>query len=236
MDGSKSNAMILGGSIILAGLLIAFGIYAVKSDNGTKPSENNTATPIVLKNIRSITADDHILGSRDARLVIVEYSDTECPFCKDFHNTMNTIMERYKDGTDVAWVYRHFPLSSIHPKNAQRAAIASECAAELGGNDGFWEFIDRYNELTPSNDQTDFETVVPQIVEELGLDKNEFDSCLSENRYDEKITNSFNEAVASGGLGTPYNTLILKDGTQIKVPGAQPIENMRSVIDSILKL
>ena len=86
-----------------------------------------------------VTAEDHIRGSLDADIIIVEYSDFECPFCARFHPTMGQIVNEY-DGK-VAWVYRQFPLEQIHAK-ARPLAEGSECVAELGGNDAFWAYTD----------------------------------------------------------------------------------------------
>lgn len=88
--------------------------------------------------VEPVSDADHIRGSLDAKVKIIEYSDLECPFCATLHPTLQTIMQDF-DG-DVAWVYRHFPLE-FHP-SAKPLAIGSECAAQLGGNDKFWEYID----------------------------------------------------------------------------------------------
>lgn len=87
-----------------------------------------------------ISEKDHIRGNRDAEVVIIEYSDFQCPFCQRFHGTMNEVIKGYKP-EQVAWIYRHFPLDTIHP-NARPLAEASECATELGGPDKFWKFAD----------------------------------------------------------------------------------------------
>ncbi len=99
----------------------------------TKPANQKEYT------FRPVDDTDHIIGSKDAEIIVIEYSDTECPFCKRFHETMHQAVDAY-DGK-VAWVYRHFPLTSIHPL-AESGAIASECAATLGGNDMFWKYLD----------------------------------------------------------------------------------------------
>lgn len=95
-----------------------------------------------LNSVVPVTVNDHIKGNQDAKVVIVEYSDFDCPFCARYHTTMNAIVKKYP-ATDVAWVYRHFPLEQLHP-NAKSVAIAAECVAKLEGNKGFWKFADSY--------------------------------------------------------------------------------------------
>lgn len=105
-------------------------------------------------NLDPVTEKDHIAGNPNAELLIVEYSDPECPFCKRFHETMMQVMNEYGKTDKVAWVYRHFPLDSIHSK-ARKEAEAIECAGELGGNDKFWEYLNKLEEITPANNQLD---------------------------------------------------------------------------------
>ena len=113
--------------------------YEVVSPNIKRILENDVESK--LAPIRAVTADDHIVGDiNTAKLIIVEYSDLECPYCQRFHATMKQVMEEYKG--EVAWVYRHFPLTQIHPK-AMQAALASECAWEQGGNEDFWKYADK---------------------------------------------------------------------------------------------
>ncbi len=88
--------------------------------------------------VPAITAQDHYLGNIDADVVIIEYSDIDCPFCKKFHPTMERIAQEY--GSKIAWVYRHFPLESLHPE-ARTKAEASECVAQLAGNEVFWKYL-----------------------------------------------------------------------------------------------
>lgn len=94
--------------------------------------------PQTLPSYRPADATDHIRGSLDAPVRIVEYSDFDCPYCKQIHPALKSVTDT---NTSVAWVYRHFPLTNLHP-NAGIKAIASECAAELGGNDAFWKYTD----------------------------------------------------------------------------------------------
>ena len=78
---------------------------------------------------KKITDKDHIRGNKNASIVLIEYSDLECPFCKVFHTTLNQMLSTYED--KVMLVYRHFPLDSLHSK-ARKEAEASVCAAKLG--------------------------------------------------------------------------------------------------------
>ena len=106
----------------------------------------------VATQMRPVSADEHILGNANAKIVIVEYSDLECPFCKVFHNTMHQVVE--KSNGDVAWVYRQYPIPQLHPK-AFHEAEATECAWEQGGNKAFWKYIDKLFEITTSNNGLD---------------------------------------------------------------------------------
>ena len=115
----------------------------------------------VLEKIRGVQDDDHIIGDKNAKVIIVEYSDTECPFCKVFHETLHQVVSEY-DGKDVAWVFRHWPIPQLHPK-APKEAEALECATEQGGpssplgtsNEVFWKYTDKVFETTGSNNMLD---------------------------------------------------------------------------------
>lgn len=197
-------------SIIVAGALVAAGIYfgGVSPSSKTATKDQAAVTQPEIK-IASITTDDHILGNPDAKIKIVEFSDIECPFCKRFHTTLHQIIDKYgKDGT-VAWVYRHFPIDQLH-KNARKEAEATECAADQGGNDAFWKYIDEVYKRTPSNDKLDL-AELPKIASEQGLDVTVFNTCLSSGKFSAKVTEHVKDATTSGGNGTPYSVLILKD-------------------------
>ena len=113
---------------------------------------------------RPISAADHILGNLGSKVIVLEYSDLECPFCKIFHATMHRVLDSNKE---VAWVYRHYPIPQLHSK-AVREAEASECAWEQGGNEAFWKYVDRIFQITPSNDRLDSLELF-KIAEQIGL-------------------------------------------------------------------
>ncbi len=221
-------AVIIAGALI-AGAVIYSGGKAPAAGTANQPQQPVAQQTGDLEKMTPISSKDHIRGNPDAPVKIVEYSDFECPFCKRFHETMKQATAEY--GDKVAWVYRHFPLDQLHPVKARKEAIASECAAELGGNDAFWKYTDRFFELTPSNNQTDVDTVLPQIAKEIGLDTAKFASCLASSKYDKHIEDEVQNAQTTGGNGTPWSIVVGKDGKKYPLSGAQPLSAVKQLID-----
>jgi len=187
--------------------------------------------------VKPVNGEDHILGSLDAPVKLIEFSDFECPFCKRFHRVMKRLMDEYVKTGKVAWVYRHFPLDSLHRK-ARKEAQAAECANELGGNQAFWTFTDTLFEVTPSNDRLDL-AVLPRIAEETGLDRAKFEACLEGDarggKYAAHIEADVQDAIASGGTGTPYSLVVAPNGKVFTINGAQPYRAVKAVIELALK-
>lgn len=176
---------------------------------------------------------DHIRGNPDAPVTLIEYSDFECPFCKRFHWTAKKVVD--ESNGRVRWVYRHFPLDQLHPVKARKEAAASECAAEIGGNDAFWKFADRFYELTPSNNRTNIDAVLPRIAREIGLNEAKFASCLASGRHDKRVEEDLQNAVATGGNGTPWSIVVSKSGALYPLGGAQPYAAVKQLIDRALE-
>jgi protein-disulfide isomerase len=218
-------------AIVAAGIMISGAIYF--GGSGGSVASNNKNTNKAAENIvvPKITDKDHIFGDPNAPIMVIEYSDIECPFCKVFHNTMKDVIQSY-DGK-VAWTYRHFPIPQLHSK-AMKEAEATECAAEQGGNSMFWKYLDRAFEATNSNDSLDL-AELPKIAGELGLNVEAFNECLSSGKYTAAIEKSMEDAVKAGARGTPYSIIITKDGRKIVVNGAESLANIRIKIDSLLK-
>jgi protein-disulfide isomerase len=182
-----------------------------------------------------VSDSDHILGSKDAKITIVEYSDFECPFCASFHKTMDQVMEKYGSTGEVAWVYRHFPLDQIHP-DARPAAEASECVAELGGNEAFWNYTKLLFDGTPSSLST--EKLRSNAVS-LGIDESAFNSCVQSGRHKDKVEADYQSGLELAkndrNFGTPYSVVVSKkDGAQITIPGAQSFSVIDQLIQAIL--
>ena len=219
----------------LIGLIVGYGLAgAVNTDgSGLKLPGQVAGDPVVQEpspappaaaDVPPVTADDHVRGNPDALVSVIEYSDFECPFCKRHHPTMTQLLEEY--GDDVNWVYRHFPLA-FHP-NAMPAAVASECVAEIGGNNAFWDFSDKLM----AGEGFDFES----YVSELGLDLKSFQTCVASGKYTQKIQDQMDTGAAAGVNGTPGN-IVYNNKTKAAqiVSGAQPLSAFKSVVDGMLE-
>jgi protein-disulfide isomerase len=193
----------------------------------------NPAPAASLDQMAAIATGDHIRGNPDAPVKIVEYSDPECPFCKRFHDTMKQIMAAYGQSGQVAWVYRHFPIAQLHPKAANEAA-AMECANELGGNDKFWAYADRLYEITPSNDGLD-PIELNNIAQYVGLDAEKFSACLASGKYAQHIASDGQNAVDTGGRGTPWSIVVAQNGKKYALSGAQAYASVKQLIEIALQ-
>lgn len=217
-------------AIVIAGALIAGALFF--AGRSAAPDQGGNGGGQV-KDVPALGSNEHILGNPEADILIVEYSDIECPFCKQFHVTMQQIIDEYGPSGEVAWVYRHFPLQQIHP-NAPRIAEASECVAELGGNAQFWSFIDEVFAVAPGNERFPLNQLTA-TAQKVGIDGTSFDECLASGRHQKTIETQFNDALASGGNGTPHNVIVIQStGENIPLPGAQPYATVKNIIDSIL--
>lgn len=182
--------------------------------------------------VKPIQPDDHVLGDRSARITLIEYSDYECPYCRQLHATAHRIIEHYQG--KVNWVYRHFPLS-IHNPDAERAAVGAECAAELGGNAAFWAYGDRiFQRAHSTNGGFPTDELVP-LAAEIGLDQARFKGCLDSGKPLAAVRADVTEGGLAGVTGTPAN--FVQDnatGTVIPMMGARPYEQFARVIDQLL--
>ena len=218
---------LIPGAIVLAGLILAGAVYLVRGGGGS-----GTLSAGNLSAVRGVSLSDHILGNPEARVVIVEYSDVDCPYCKDFQKTMRRIMSDYGPKGEVAWVYRHFPLTILH-KNAAKHAEAAECAATEGGNEAFFAFIDAMHEAAPNQNQfnpDNYDTIATKI----GIDATKLTACLAEGAFAARVAEDAKNAVDAGGNGTPYTILITNGAPSIPIAGAVPYEALVEIIDRAL--
>lgn len=169
-----------------------------------------------------VRADDHMIGDPQAPLTLVVFTDLECPFCARFHATLTELMKNNRG--KIKLIMRHFPLS-FH-QHARTAAEAAECAAE---QDMFWGFVEAAfagGDLTPA--------ALEEYAEEIGMDMDEFESCLSENKYANNVDRNIAEGAQAGVQGTPSSILIDAAGKTQGVSGALPLADMQSLINTAL--
>jgi protein-disulfide isomerase len=169
-------------------------------------------------------AGDVYRGNPDAKVTVIEYSDFQCPFCKQHvEETQPALDEEFVDTGKVMWVFKHFPLS-IHPQ-APAAGAAAECAADQGK---FWEM---HEALFASQDTWAVEDPNP-VFEELAagidLDAAAFSACLADGATAERVTSDMTEG-APFVQGTP-TFIVLYNGEGQIIPGALPIDTFRQVL------
>ena len=171
------------------------------------------------------------LGLQEAPITLVEFSDYQCPFCQRYSAaTLPELKRDYIDTGKVRYVFRDFPLDSIHPQ-ARKAAEAARCAGEQGK---YWEMHDTLfkNQATLQVDN------LKQFARTLGLAENQFNSCLDQGKYAQVVNEDVSAASAVGVTGTP--SFFIGRTTQgefiegTRLVGAQPIASFRRIIDQLL--
>ncbi|MFA5841943.1 MAG: DsbA family protein [Candidatus Paceibacterota bacterium] len=221
-------------AIIIAGLLVAGAIIFTNTpqnkNTGTTQGAAAANAPQEI-NIAPITDKDHFYGNPNAKVVMVEFSDLECPFCKVFHPTAKKVVDDSKG--QVALVFRHFPIPSLHTK-AFKEAEATECANEQGGNSKFWEYLDVLFATTPSNNGLD-PAELPKIAVKIGLDETKFNSCLLSEKYKNRVNADIEDGSKVGVNGTPSTVLMNKSGKKILLVGAQPVESVQAAVEEMIK-
>lgn len=212
---------------IIVGVILLKGSKAPTADNKPIINSNDYANLVALQG-GMISLDDHIVGNPNAELVIIEYSDLECPFCRIFHGTMHQVIETNQN---IAWVYRHYPIPQLHPK-AFHEAEATECAWEQGGAEAFWKYTDRIFEITPSNNGLDV-AELPRIAKYIGLNMEAFNNCLASGKFRDKIQADIDNGTRDGVNGTPSSFIIKNDAVIDTIPGAQPFEAVMQILGQI---
>ena len=170
------------------------------------------------------------LGKPDAPVTVIEFSDYQCPFCQRFSaTTLPALRKDYIDTGKVRYVFRDFPLDSIHPQ-ARKAAEAGHCAGEQGK---YWEMHDalfKNRALMVDN--------LKGFARDLGLNVDAFNTCLDEGKYANVVSEHQAAGSAVGVTGTPsfFVGKTTADGTieAANIKGAQPITAFRLIIDRLL--
>lgn len=182
--------------------------------------------------------NDAVLGDKNAKVTLIDFSDYECPFCKRyFDDTFSQIKKNYIDTGKIKYVYRDLPLS-FH-QNAHKEAEAAECAREQGGDEVYYKYHDEIFTRTTSNGTGLALTELSVIATDLGLDGTALQSCLDAGKYKAEVDKDLADATAVGASGTPtfFIGKSTPDGVIIgtKLVGAQPYSAFQVEIDKQLK-
>jgi len=242
---STFNKLIIG--IVLSLIAVAFfSGYTVGSQSvqplviQENPQSKNTTPqptqtpPAEARRILVSLSDDPVKGNPNAPVTIVEFSDFQCPFCaRFFTQTLPQIQQDYIASDKVKLVFRDFPLDSIHP-NAISASIAAHCANEQAK---FWEY---HNKLFEGQTQwaslgaSDATKTFIQYASELGLDSDNFNSCLDSTKSFDEINNDYEDGRNYGVTGTPAFFIGNDKDGYVTVIGAKPYSEFKQIIDNEL--
>ena len=211
---------ILGSAVILFG-----AVFLLRS--GSSRSASGNLHPEL---IQDVSASDHVLGSPDAPVKVVEYSDIDCPFCKIFEETMKKVQADY--GSDkVAWVFRHLPLVSNH-KDAEHHAEAAECVASQKGSQAFFDFISAIHVMAPEDQKFD-PANYGKLLPAIGVDEAKFNDCRAKGTFAQRVADESNEAQEAGATGTPFIVIIPPQGApRAAFTGALSYEQMKQIVDA----
>lgn len=195
------------------------GIPAWASPEGKAVDANNPGFTVF---------GDQTRGAPDAPIVIVEFSDFQCPYCLRHHvETQPILDEQYVDTGKVRFVYKHFPLS-IHPQ-ATAAGVAAECASDQGA---FWEMSDLLFDTVEEWSISDPSPVFVDLANQLDLDVDAFSACLADPEVAARVSADMSDG-SQYVTGTPSFIILYGQGGQI-VPGALPVETFSELLDGIL--
>ena len=238
---------------LIVGLMVAIGIAAflggfgvgfesavtsenVIQDSGVKTSANQPQSQTQSSSgiIAVSIDDDPVKGDLNAPIIMIEFSDYQCPFCEKFFSTTLPLIEKnYIETGKVKFVYRDFPIPNIHP-NAVPAALASECADDQGK---FWEYHNKlfenqrqWESLDVQNGMRTFE----QFAEELDLDSDTFNTCLESGKYLDEVQKDLNDGLSYGVTGTPGFIIGNEKIGYTKMSGAQPYSTFQQLFDRLL--
>ena len=181
--------------------------------------------------------DDPVLGDKNAKVTMIDFTDYECPFCKRyFDEAFTQIKKDYVDTGKVKYVVRDLPLS-FH-QNAHKEGQAAECAREQGGDEAYFKYHDEIFKRTTSNGTGLALTELSVIANDLGLDGVALQTCLDNEKYKDEVDKDLADASSVGATGTPtfFIGKSTSDGviTGTKIVGAQPFSAFKAEIDKQL--
>lgn len=199
------------------------------ADQGATQETTTTAVAGDAGKFAAIAQDGYILGNKNAKVTIIEYSDLLCPFCKRHYNaqTIENLVKKYPD--DVNMIFRQMPLPQLHP-TAPLWAQGAVCAGKLWGSESYYDYLAKafaIEEFTEDN--------VKDIASTIGLKKAAFADCLTSEETIAAVNAQVQEGQSFGINGTPGNLVVDNEKwTYTVVAGAYPTETFEAEINKIL--
>lgn len=171
-----------------------------------------------------------IYGNLSARFTLIEYSETECPFCVKHHPVMKGLVDQSEG--NINWQWKHLPLGFHNPAAIQQA-IVGECVAEQQGNRAFWVYIDEVFKKSAGNGKGVAD--LGQLVEEMGVDMGELRKCISSNNMRAVVEADLASAEKFNISGTPATFVVdNQTGKTHLISGAQPAGAFKATINRML--
>ena len=190
-------------------------VQVVQGGEGAAAGPTPTVGPVEVS-----ADDDPAIGPEDAPVTIIEFSDFQCPYCARFQTeTLPQILSNY--GDRVRFVYRDFPLVSLHA-NALKAAEASECADD---QEAYW----KYHDLLFQNQSALDDASLKNYAASLGLDTAAFNQCLDSDKYMSEVQKDEQDGITAGVQGTPAFFI-----NGVLISGAQPYSVFQAAIEAAL--
>lgn len=210
-------------AVVIIGAFVMFKGDGLPIGNVVNDGADNLPGTTRPAQVSASADDDAVLGNANAKLTVIEFSDYQCPFCSRFWSTsLPTIKSQYVETGKVKFVYRDFPLNSIHPL-AQISAEATECVREKGGDTGFWKMHDKIFENQPQLSEVNLKV----WAQEVGYN---IDTCLSSRKFKAEVEKDTQDATGGAACrGTPC-TVIGKN----QISGACPATAFQQAIDAEL--
>ena len=231
--GLHGPSLGIGAGIAIVSIISAFLAVSVIDINPELQFEENTPKPQTAGNAMTLfTANaSPYLGNEDAPITLIEFGDYQCLFCnKFFHETENNILKNYVETGKVKIIFKDFTI--IGPDSIG-AANAAHCAEDQGK---FWEYHDElYNNWAGENNGWVSSENLVKFAQNIRLNEEEFNQCMSDGKYKQLVTASSNDAKNLGITGTPAFFVIGPDNQVTRISGAQPYEVFHNIFQAELQ-
>jgi protein-disulfide isomerase len=205
-------------------------IDAMTAEGGTVDTDTpSPSASLDEATIADLLTDAHYFGNQNAKIVIFEYSDLLCPYCKRHYDdqTIEQVVAAHPD--DVALIFKNYPIPSLHP-NAPLGARGLYCAGKLGGSEAFYNFLPKAMAADDFSDAS-----VLELAKGIGLKEADFTSCYNSTEAKNAVDADVSEGSSIFGInGTPGNVVLNREtGEYIVISGAYPVSEFENAVSQL---